>query len=175
MQGLHRCHAVAHHVWELLGIIAMRIHAGIGAIGDIDPDRNGFAKTIALHLRSVQIFLQRFRAPTLLAADGIDVIPVVDVHHQPGAVLFGQSNTFVINQRSMFDRTCPAPDGVLNALGTVRMAGHVVAAGESGFHRGAHFGFTVFGLIDVGTVGEYRAGDNHLDPIRTLIEHMPGL
>ena len=50
LDRLHRCHAPAHHVDELLGIPSVRINAGIRPERNPDPSPDGALKTLALEL-----------------------------------------------------------------------------------------------------------------------------
>ena len=54
------------------------------------------------------------------------------------------------------------------------MCRHEMAALGGGIDRGTHFGFTEFGLVDIGTVGQYRTGHDHLDPIDAIIQDKVG-
>ena len=77
----------------------------------------------------VSRFLRRISSDQpSLAADGVDVVAVVDVGDQPGAVLLHQRDAFVVDQRAVLDRAHAGAHRALDAFGAVRVRGDEGAA-----------------------------------------------
>ncbi len=52
---------VFHHVGELEGVVAMRINAGIGAVGDLHAGLHALREIVALKLTKRLLLRDRFR------------------------------------------------------------------------------------------------------------------
>src|ERR1051326_4689825 len=135
--GLGRRHFVLHHVEELLRVIAMRIHAGIGAKRHLGAAFYRALKVLALQASDRAFLVDIFLGQPELDGLAEDVIVVINVHHQVDAVLFGQTDAFVINQAGVFDGINAGKDCIFDSLRTVRVrrdlaAGHMRLVG-SGF------------------------------------------
>src|SRR3546814_6627131 len=67
---------------------AVRIDAGVGRIADVDAKLDRAAEGGALRVGRFAVLAQIFLGPALFRADLVDIGAVVDVHREPGAVLF---------------------------------------------------------------------------------------
>jgi hypothetical protein len=91
----------------------------------------GLAKVVPLGLSYSPLFDEELLGHADLGAFLEDVVVVVDIHDKVGAVGFGHSDAFVIDQGGVFDGINPCLDGPLDGLGAVGM-GRNFAAGLVG-------------------------------------------
>ena len=81
-----------------------------------------------------------------------------------------QLDALVVEQRAVLDRADPRPDGLLDALGAVRVGGHERTARGSLLDRRPDERFGQLDVVDVGAAGQDRARGDDLDEVGAAIE-----
>ncbi len=123
-------HAVHDHVVELFGVVAVGIDAGVGAEGHFYSGLEGFAEVFALDFAYHTFLGEHLLLDAEVFGFAEDVVVVVDVHDEVGAVGFGEADAFVVNQGGVLDGVDAGVDGVLDGLGSVGVGGDLAAGGR---------------------------------------------
>ena len=96
LDGLGGGHAVEDHIVELLGVVAVGVDAGVGAEGHLDPGSVGLAEVVALELADAALLGELLLGHANLRTDLEDVVVVVDVHDEVGAVGLGERDALIV-------------------------------------------------------------------------------
>src|SRR5882762_10934268 len=86
LNGIEWFHAPLHHLAELPGIVAVRIHAGIRAESDLRAGLKRVPEILALQASDFLLLLNRFWQHPCLCSLLQNEIVVVDVEYQVRAV-----------------------------------------------------------------------------------------
>src|SRR5262249_55147571 len=127
------------------------------------------------HLLLVHIFLGQAEL------DGFpqNVIIVVDVHHQVGAVLPGQANALIVDQAGVLNGIDAREDRVLDTLRAVRMRGDLAPSHVRLFRGGFQFLRGKLRRARTVTLGEHSARSQYLDYVDSVFHlrahHVPDL
>ena len=99
-----------------------------------------------------------------------DVVVVVDIHDEVGAVGFGHGDAFVVDQGGVFDGVDACLDGPFDGLGAVCVGGDF-ASGLVG-SVGSHLEFFegVLGRAGLVSLGEDAARGEDLDDVDTVFD-----
>src|SRR6267378_7089106 len=122
LNGLHRRHAVLHHERKLAGVDSMRANARIRSERHLHSRAHGLREIAPLNLAQVAVVFQEIRRRLVFLRGVLDAFLVVNIHVEVGAMLLGKGDAFVVNERGMLDRGDSGADGILNALGCVRVS-----------------------------------------------------
>ena len=79
----------------------MRVHAGIGAVGDLHARLHCLLEVLTLLAAHQALLLDDLLREAEARILGDDVIVVVDVGHEVGAMLLHEPDTFVVDQAAM--------------------------------------------------------------------------
>src|SRR5690606_35019351 len=126
-------------------VVAMRIDAAVRPERDAHSRLHRLGETIALSLRGLFILAQDFLAPMIAPADLLDVVAVIDVGHQPRAVLLHQRNAFIIEIRGMFNGAHAGSHRPLYSFSTMRMGRDEDSILGRFVDRGSYLRFGIFG------------------------------
>ena len=96
-------------------------------------------------------------------AVGLGVLGVVDVHHQPGAVLAGEPDALVVDQAGMLDRVDAGADRGADAGGAMGVGGDAQAPLVRLLGDRAHLLLGQLLLAGLGVAREDAAGRADLD------------
>ncbi len=164
------CHAVHDHVVELLGVVAVGVDSGVGAEGHLYAGLEGFAEVLALEFAYAALLGGHLFGDAEIFGLAEDVVVVVDVHDEVGAVGLGEADAFVVDEGGVFDGVDAGVDGVLDGLGAVGVGGDLAAGGVGGV--GCHLEFFVGVLLGSGLVAfaEDAAGGEDLDDVDAVFD-----
>src|SRR6266571_4698747 len=101
LDRLQRRGAPAYHVPELFRVPAVRVHAGIGAVGDLHARLHRLLEVLTLLAAHQALFVDDLLGEAEARVLGDDVIVVVDVGDEVGAMLLHETDTFVVDQAAM--------------------------------------------------------------------------
>src|SRR3546814_11493830 len=108
---------------------AVRIAAGVARKADMDAKLVRAAEGGALRVGRFAVLAQIFLGPALSRADLVDIGAVVDVHREPGAVLFRELQRLLVVYAGVLDAVAPGPHRILAPLTAGRGPGVPFAAG----------------------------------------------
>ena len=173
LQRLQRRHAIANHHGKLLRVIAVAVHAGVGAEREFDTGLDRFLEIVALCLRDFAILAQEFFELASLRAFALGVVGVVDVHGQPGAGLLRQLQAFIVNETGVLDGIDAGANRNLDAIGAVRVNRHAAAKHVRFVNQCGDFLGRV--LLGAGCIafGENTAGAAILDDVGPVLDVTP--
>ena len=175
LNGAHRRHAVANHVRHLFGVIAMGINAGIGAVGDLDAHRNGFAEDFALRVGRIAVFLHGLGRPSFCGSDFVDVIAIVDIGDQKHAARLHHPQRLIVEQRAMFNGSDAGANRHFCAFCAMGVRRHFFPIFPRLFNNGAHFRFGKLRQTGISADGQDRARGNHLQQVDAMLKKLPRL
>ena len=124
---LDRGHAPLHHLGELLAVVAVRIDAGVGAEQHLHPRPNRALEGLALLEADHPLLVEALLLGAVRGARREDVVVVVDIHVEPGAVLLGELDRGVAGQAGVLDGVDAGEDRVVDALVAVGVGGDLEA------------------------------------------------
>src|SRR5579862_3194557 len=167
--GLGGGHSELDHVEKLFGVVSVRINAGIRAKGHLGPGLHGFLKIFALGAAYHFFFVNVLLGEAKLYGFSENVIIVVDVHDQVCAMLFGQTDAFIVNQAGVLNGIKAGKDRILDALSAVSMGGNL-ASGHVGFF-GSGLQFLEGKLRRARTIalGEYASSSQNFDHVHAVL------
>ena len=153
---------------ELLGVVAVRVDAGIGSERHLHAGLEGFPEVLALGTSDAALFFYELFGDAEVFRFSEDVVVVVDVHNKVGAVLFGEANPFVVHQRGVLDGVDAGADRIPDALGTMGMGGDLTSRGVRCF--GSHLQFFVCVLRSARLIafGEHSPRGEDFDDINSV-------
>src|SRR3569833_2502020 len=125
LERLQWRHPPGDHRYELPGVGPMRVDAGVGAKQHFDTRLGRRPERLTLLATDHPLLFERFFEHAVLLAFGQDVVIVVDVHVEVGAVHQGEIDRLGVRQARMLDGIGTRPDGGLDAIGTVRVYGNL--------------------------------------------------
>src|SRR5579862_7473984 len=117
LDGLHRCHAVLHHESELADAAIVFAHACIGAEAELHTSVQFFREILALLFAEIAIVFEKVGGHAAVFAFLLNALVVVDIHIEISAVLFGERDAFIVDERGVFDAGDAGANGVLDAVG----------------------------------------------------------
>ena len=123
LNGLHRRHAVLHHECELADAAVVFADAGIGAEAEFHSGVEGFREILALLFAEFAVVFEKIGGHAAVFAFLFDAFLVVNIHIEIGAMLFGEGDAFVVDERGVFDAGDACADGVFDAFGRVGVGG----------------------------------------------------
>ena len=170
LNGIDGLHAPLDHFGELFGIVTVGINAGVGGKRHFCACLKGTAKIFALHAPDFLFFLDRFRQHAGLCAFLKNVIVVVNVEVEIGAVLLGKRDAFVVDQAGVLDRIDARANGVFDGLRAVRMRGHFAAQLVRFFSDGLELFEGVLRCAGLVAFAEDSAGSAHLDEVGAVLD-----
>src|SRR5213080_2696840 len=103
LDRLQRRGAPPHHVRELFRVPAVRVDAGIGAVGDLHARLHRLLEVLTLLAAHEPFFVDDLLGEAEARVLGDDVIVVVDVGDEVGAMLLHETDAFVVDQTAMLD------------------------------------------------------------------------
>ncbi len=159
-----------HHVMELLCVVAVGINAGVGAEGHFDAGGVGLAEVVALSLADAALLGQLLLGHADLGADLEDVVVVVDVHDEVGAVGLGEGDAFVVDERGVLDGVDAGLDGPLDGLGAVGVGGDLASGLVGGVGGDLEFFEGVLRGAGLIALGEDAAGGHDLDDVDAVFD-----
>ncbi len=162
--------AVPDVVGELAGVLAVRVDAAVGAVGDPDAGGDALLEGGALGEGGLVVLAQHVGLPAVLPSELGDVVAAVDVGDQPGARLGHHRDAFVVHQGPVLDRVHPGPDRPLDPLGAVCVGRHVRAVQSGLLDGGPDLGLAQLGHPGVRPVGHHRSGGDQLDQVGTAVQ-----
>src|SRR4051794_12545952 len=118
---LDRRHAPLHHLGELPAVLPVRIDSGVGAEDHLHPRADCPAESLALLAADHPLLVEALLLGAVRGTGREDVVVVVDVHVEPGAVLLGQLDGRVAGEACMFDGVDSGEDRIVDPLIAVRM------------------------------------------------------
>src|SRR3954447_17338183 len=123
LDRLERGHSPLHHLRELTAVLAVRIDSGVGAEDHLharaDRPLEGLALLAADHPFLVETLLLR----AIRSAGREDVVVIVDVHVEPGAMLLRQLDRGVAGEACVLDGVDPRQDRIVDPGIAVGMGG----------------------------------------------------
>ena len=122
---------------KLLGVVAVGVDAGVGAEGHLDSGLEGLAEVFALEFADHAFFDEHLFLDAEVFGFAEDVVVVVDVHDEVGAVGLGEADAFIVDEGGVLDGVDAGVDGVFDGLGAVGVGGDLAAGGVGGV--GCHF------------------------------------
>src|SRR5262249_32180294 len=159
---LHGRLAVTHLPGELPRVQAVRIDARVRAERDLHARLHRLLEVLPLDL----VALRLLRGEVGRDADRLaltDVFGVVDVGHEVGAALLHQADSLVVDVGSVLDRGDSGADGVLDALGGVRVRRDAQALVRRLLDRRADLLVGILDRVGVAAVRQEGAGREDLD------------
>src|SRR5690606_18052488 len=172
---LQRRHAEAHHARELARVLAVRVHAGVGAERDGHAGLVRAAEVIALDAAGAALLLQRLGQDAGLLALAEDELGVVDVHHQHRAVLLRQGDPGVVDEAGVLDRIHARFQRVADAAGAMRVRGDLATMAVRLLDQRAQLLHGVLRCADLGALGQHAAGRTGLDQVDAVFDVAPDL
>ena len=112
---------------ELLGVVAVWVDSGVGAEGHLYACLEGFAEVLALEFAYAALLGGHLLGDAEVFGFAEDVVVVVDVHDEVGAVGLGEADAFVVDEGGVLDGVDAGVDGVLDGLGAVGVGGDLAA------------------------------------------------
>src|SRR5213080_2696838 len=103
LDRLQRRGAPPHHVRELFRVPAVRVDAGIGAVGDLHARLHRLLEVLTLLATNQALLLDDLLREAEARILGDDVIVVVDVGDEVGAMVLHETDAFVVDQAAMLD------------------------------------------------------------------------
>ena len=98
------------------------------------------------------------------------VVVVVDVGHEPGALLEHHLNALVVDQAAVLDRVDAGHQGVLDPLRPVRVGGDLAAGGVRLLDRGPQLLDRELGRAGRIAARQHAAGGVHLDHVDPVLD-----
>src|SRR5260370_13534780 len=107
-----------------------------------------------------------------LAARFLDALLIINIHVKISAVLFGQRDSFLINQRGVLDRSDPGANRILDSLGSVRVRFHAETKIRRFAHRSLQFLGSELGRIGVSAMRWHSASGKHFDVVHAVVREL---
>jgi hypothetical protein len=157
---------------------SVRTHAGVGTEAHLDARPHRLGEIAALRLRQITVVLEEVGRRVRCR---LDALFVIDVHVQISPMLFGERDTFIVDERGVLDRRHPRPNRILDALGRMGMRFDAQAEIGGFLDGGAQFFGRKLDGFGIAAMGENGAGGKDLDVIgaavrelANLLPHFPG-
>src|SRR6266404_541547 len=173
LDGIERLHAPFDHLAKLSRVVAVRVDAGIRAESHLRAGLKSMAEIFTLQAADFLFLFDRFGKHARFRAFLQNVVIVVDVEDEKGAVLLGEGDAFVVDQAGMFDGVDAGSDGVLDGLSAVRMRGDLAAELVGFFGDGLHFFERILRRAGLVAFAEHAAGGADLDDVRAVLHGFP--
>ena len=148
----------------------MRIDTAVGSVCDAHSCRNGLGEPLALCVGGLAVLAHRVSRPAIAGADLVDVVTVVDIGHEVGAVLSHHRDRLVIHQRAVLDTANTSTNRTLDALCPMCMGGHKHAVEVCLFDSCTDLRLGELAGTRGRAFGEHRTGGNHLDEFGTTLD-----
>src|SRR6267142_6370065 len=171
--GVERLHTPLNHLAELSRVVAVGVDAGIRAESYLRAELKSMAEILTLQAADFLFLFYGFREHSHFRAVLRNVVVVVNVEDEKGAVLLGEGDAFVVDQAGMFDGVDAGADGVLDGLRAVGVRGDLATELVGFFGDGLHFFECVLGCAGLIAFTEDAAGGADLDDIGAVLGGFP--
>src|SRR6266566_9807329 len=111
-----------HHFTKLFGVVAVRIDAGIGAIGQFRAGSRRVTEIFTLETTDLLFLFDGFGRHSGLRTFLQNIVVIVDVKNEISSVLFGEGDAFVVNQAGVLDGIDAGADSVFDGWRAMSMA-----------------------------------------------------
>ena len=127
LDSVERLHAPLGHFGELLGVVAVRIDTSVGAESHLCTGLIRVAEILALQAAEFLFLFDGLGEHACFLAFLENVIVVVNVEDEIGAMFLGELDAFFVDQAGMLDGVDASVDGVLDGLCAVGVGGDFAA------------------------------------------------
>ena len=148
----------------------MRIHARVGAEGDLHAGPHRLAEVLALQPADLPLLLEDLVRVTEPLVFREDVVVVVDVGDQVGASLLHEADPLVVDQAAVLDRRHPGAHGALDRLGAVGVRRHLPPPHRGLLHHGVHLFLRELRRTDRFLFGQHAGAGEQLDEVRAILD-----
>src|SRR6266403_1531905 len=170
LDGIERLHAPFDHLAKLSRVVAVRVDAGIRAESHLRAGLKSMAEIFTLQAADFLFLFDGFGKHARFRAFLQNVIVVVNVEDEIGAVLLGEGDAFVVDQAGMFDGVNAGADGVLDGLRAMRVRGDLATELVGFFGDGLHFLEGVLRRAGLVSFAEHAAGGADLDHVGAVLD-----
>ena len=169
---LDRGHAPFDHFGELPGVVAVGIDPGIGAEQQRYACGMRGAECFALFAADHAFLVETFGKHAVAGAFGQDIVVVVDIHVERGALFARQAKAGVVGQACVFDRVDTGAQRAVDAFGAVRMRRNAQPQHMRLVRHRLHFIERHLLRADGIALGQDAAGGADLDHLRAVLVHL---
>src|SRR5882672_1690346 len=170
LDGVERLHAPFDHLAKLSRVVAVWVDAGIRAERHLRAGLKGVAEIFTLQAADFLLFFDGLGEHSCFRAFLQNVVVVVNVEDEIGAMLLGKGDAFVVDQAGMFDGVDAGADSVLDRLRTVRVGGDLASELVGFFRDGLHFFERVLRRAGLIAFAEHTAGGADLDDVGAVLD-----
>lgn len=182
LDGPHRRHSILDHERKLTGVDSMGADTRVRTERHLHAGANGLREVLALKLAQAAVVLEKIRWGCTFLTLVLNAFLVIDIHVEIRAVLPGESNAFIIDERGVLHRSDPRADRILDPLGSVRVGFDAQAEVASFVYRGLQLLGCELDRLRIASVGEHCARGENLNVIGAamseladFLPHFPGL
>ncbi len=160
---------------KLFRVPAVRINSRVGSVRDLHAGAHSFLKIFALQTSDQSFFLHNFFRRSEFCVLGENVIVVVNIGGEICAAFFHHSNSFIVDQASVFDGSDAGANRHLYRFGSVGVCADFYSVKARFIHDRVHFLLRILRRADARFFAQNSRARAKLDHIRAILYQIANL